>query len=211
MSVAVFVLTYAAAWVSLGTVTQMGRLTAHAHFLASTMQRIIGSLEDYAKAEGSYPDSLESLQVLDSWILPENNPNISYGELQETRDPWNRPYQYERTAKGFRLYSLGRDGRVGGIGLDADIHHDDILSFHERRLPLRQFLFEAHNSPMLFIVASLASLFAGGIVSWGSKQRAIEDPDYRVSAGSILAVTLTSVFIAANLAALYVYTSNSSH
>lgn len=40
-------------------------------------------------------------------------------------DPWGRPYLYESPGRtnpeSFDLYTLGRDGRVGGVGEDADI------------------------------------------------------------------------------------------
>jgi general secretion pathway protein G len=42
-------------------------------------------------------------------------------------DPWGRLYHYEKlrqlrpTPKGYKLYTLGRDGAAGGIGEDADI------------------------------------------------------------------------------------------
>lgn len=40
-------------------------------------------------------------------------------------DPWGRPYVYEspgrQDPRGYDLYSLGRDGREGGEGEDADV------------------------------------------------------------------------------------------
>ncbi len=38
-------------------------------------------------------------------------------------DPWGRPYIYEQTGKhdAVDIYSLGRDGQVGGTGEDADV------------------------------------------------------------------------------------------
>jgi general secretion pathway protein G len=42
-----------------------------------------------------------------------------------TPDPWGRPYRYvspgQANPTSFDLYSLGRDGRPGGEGEDADI------------------------------------------------------------------------------------------
>ncbi|MCI0569935.1 MAG: type II secretion system protein GspG [Myxococcaceae bacterium] len=37
------------------------------------------------------------------------------------QDPWGRPYIYEETGGVGRITSLGRDGREGGEGEDADI------------------------------------------------------------------------------------------
>jgi general secretion pathway protein G len=40
-------------------------------------------------------------------------------------DPWGRAYQYVapglHNPESFDLYTLGRDGRIGGVGEDADI------------------------------------------------------------------------------------------
>ena len=41
-------------------------------------------------------------------------------------DPWNNAYVYENkpnsnTGEGFTLKSLGRDGKLGGEGEDADV------------------------------------------------------------------------------------------
>jgi general secretion pathway protein G len=40
-------------------------------------------------------------------------------------DPWGHPYQYRvltgEQANPFELFSLGRDGKPGGSGEDADI------------------------------------------------------------------------------------------
>jgi hypothetical protein len=36
-------------------------------------------------------------------------------------DPWNHPFEYESTARGYRLQCLGADGRLGGDGDASDI------------------------------------------------------------------------------------------
>jgi general secretion pathway protein G len=42
-----------------------------------------------------------------------------------SNDPWGRPYVYRSPGidnpKSFDLYSLGRDGTIGGTGEDADL------------------------------------------------------------------------------------------
>jgi len=103
-------------------------------------------LSDYAREHGQFPDSLEQLPDLKEGWHPV--------------DPWKHPYQYGKTADGYRLLSLGRDGKPGGVGLDADIDSeqgDDILI----EPTLSQFLFEAKGGRTLFNVAIVASLFAG--------------------------------------------------
>jgi len=44
--------------------------------------------------------------------------------LKGNSDPWGRPYRYELIEAGivpYEISSLGADGRVGGVGQDADI------------------------------------------------------------------------------------------
>ena len=103
------------------------------------------ALSDYANKHGHYPDSLEHVPELEDFV---------------PLDPWHRPYQYSKTENGFSLLSLGRDGKPGGVGLDADFYLD------EKGGPLieptlSQFLFEAAVGGTLFTVAFLASCFAG--------------------------------------------------
>ena len=40
-----------------------------------------------------------------------------------SKDPWGRDYQYVSPGSHgeFDVYSLGKDGQVGGDGIDADI------------------------------------------------------------------------------------------
>ncbi len=40
---------------------------------------------------------------------------------QMPQDPWGNPYVYESTGGRFAIKSLGKDGKPGGEGLDADI------------------------------------------------------------------------------------------
>jgi hypothetical protein len=37
------------------------------------------------------------------------------------RDPWDRPFSYEATARGYRLRCVGADGATGGIADNADL------------------------------------------------------------------------------------------
>jgi hypothetical protein len=151
----VFVLAYLSAWVSrAGAPIAMGNdyalISMRTHFLV-----IQKAISDYAAENGHYPTSLDELA----------RGNINGLQLDESGkiaiyDAWGNPWQYERTGEGYRLYSLGRDGQPGGVGLDADIEPDSRGSFCIE-LTLGQFLFEARGAGKLFIAAFVASLFAG--------------------------------------------------
>jgi general secretion pathway protein G len=73
--------------------------------------------------DGRYPSSLEDLVAVDA-------AGHAYLERHELpRDPWQRSYLYvaatsERSLP--RIYSLGRDGKVGGTGEDADVDNVEL-------------------------------------------------------------------------------------
>lgn len=80
--------------------------------------------------------------------------------LEQSRvDPWGREYHYEIVDNEVRLSTLGRDGKPGGRGLDADFTTDNYWP-QSARLPLWQFLFEI-NSQGILIVCLIAGLLAG--------------------------------------------------
>jgi general secretion pathway protein G len=72
----------------------------------------------------SYPTSEQGLEAL---VTRPSDPNIKNwktgGYLPRVpKDPWGNPYQYLSPGNNgeFDVYTLGRDGRPGGEGLDAD-------------------------------------------------------------------------------------------
>lgn len=70
------------------------------------------ALDQYRLENRRYPTSEEGLAAIGPF-MKKAVPN----------DPWGRPYQYRAPGqKGdFELFSLGRDGRPGGVGEDADV------------------------------------------------------------------------------------------
>jgi general secretion pathway protein G len=71
---------------------------------------------------GRYPTEAEGLTVLtaappgtEDW----DGPYIE--DAAALTDPWGRAYLYAPAAEGFAIGSLGRDGREGGSGEDADL------------------------------------------------------------------------------------------
>jgi general secretion pathway protein G len=81
------------------------------------------ALEQYRIDVGRYPSTEQGLQAL--MTRPADTPRWAGPYLSKALppDPWGQAYRY--TAPGergeFDLYSLGRDGRPGGEGLDADV------------------------------------------------------------------------------------------
>ncbi|MCH4892095.1 MULTISPECIES: type II secretion system major pseudopilin GspG [unclassified Sphingomonas] len=85
---------------------------------------ISGALKLYRLDNGTYPTTSQGLKALAvrpaTPPVPASFPEGGY--LSQTPvDPWGNPYAYESNGTTFSLISLGRDGKPGGEGLDADI------------------------------------------------------------------------------------------
>jgi len=114
-----------------GVVTVMvtNRVEEAKHAKAITdIESLENAIDQYHLQNGVYPTALEDLrtkptgQDLPSWNGP-------YIKKPVPNDPWGRPYQYvvpgQHNAQSVDLYSLGRDGKEGGSGPDADINNWD--------------------------------------------------------------------------------------
>ena len=106
-----------------------GRVSEARGATAKTQIELLGTaLDNYRLDNGAYPGTEQGLAALRekptrapipaNWRGP-------YLRKDVPNDPWGRPYIYrspgERNASGYDLSSLGRDGRAGGTGEDADI------------------------------------------------------------------------------------------
>lgn len=84
------------------------------------------ALEQYAITTGEYPTTEQGLNAL--WRVPSPAPanwDGPYVGGPNFVDPWNNPYVYRQPSThygyDYDLYSMGRDGKVGGTEFDADI------------------------------------------------------------------------------------------
>lgn len=90
------------------------------------IRTISAALKMYRLDNGDYPTTEQGLAALatkpGSEPLPRNWSPEGY-LAQVPVDPWGRPYvyRYPGSMGGFDLSSLGRDGKPGGEGLDADL------------------------------------------------------------------------------------------
>lgn len=82
---------------------------------------------------GKHPKSLEDLISHPDAEFP----FLKGGQVPE--DPWGRPYRYDPPTdeQGYRIYTLGRDGREGGEGLDADMDHLELVRARRLRADIR--------------------------------------------------------------------------
>jgi general secretion pathway protein G len=95
----------------------------------SDLRNLANALEIYRLDNFNYPSTEQGLEALVSkpsgFPEPKNyNPNGYLKKLPT--DPWGSAYVYERSARGFVLFSLGADGVEGGDGIHADIRFEDL-------------------------------------------------------------------------------------
>ena len=81
------------------------------------------ALQQYRLDVGRYPTTEEGLNALMSKPPNVNKWSGPYLEKKLPNDPWERPYIYVSPGEhgDADISSMGRDGRPGGDGLDADI------------------------------------------------------------------------------------------
>jgi general secretion pathway protein G len=92
---------------------------------------IENALEMYRLDNGFYPSTDQGLAALTDKPSTEPVPNNwkEGGYLKQLRkDPWDRSYQYlfPGTHGEIDVFSLGRDGKLGGEKVDADIGNWDV-------------------------------------------------------------------------------------
>lgn len=107
----------------LGRVSEAKSATAKAQ-----LELLSVALDNYRLDNGSYPTTEQGLAALQEKPTRDPAPlNWRGPYLKRTipADPWGRPYIYrspgEHDPGGNDLSSLGKDGRPGGEGEDADI------------------------------------------------------------------------------------------
>lgn len=90
----------------------------------SNLATISSALKMYKLENGDYPTTGQGLQALVEKPVTAPVPNSwpDEGYLSETPvDAWGNPYSYVSADGKFTLMSLGKDGKPGGEGLDADL------------------------------------------------------------------------------------------
>lgn len=81
------------------------------------------SLEQYRLDVGRFPDSGQGLAALNQAPASEARWRGPYLKKEVPLDPWGGAYQYRQPGPrdDYEIISLGRDGKPGGTGEDADI------------------------------------------------------------------------------------------
>jgi general secretion pathway protein G len=94
----------------------------------SQVQAFALALDTYRLDNGGYPSAeqgLEALRTMPTTGEPPANWRGPYVRQTIPLDPWNRPWVFVSPGisnpRSYDLYTLGKDGKVGGEGEDADI------------------------------------------------------------------------------------------
>ncbi|MBM82362.1 MAG: hypothetical protein CMJ78_17490 [Planctomycetaceae bacterium] len=104
------VTTCAAAYYSGGYLNKMSRrVSASVVFNLRTLDEMLAK---HQSEVGSLPDSLGELKIPKEWKT------LADGRLQ---DEYGNIYHYQRQETDYELLSLGRDGKLGGESINADI------------------------------------------------------------------------------------------
>lgn len=106
--------------------------SARAVAAKSDLRALASALALYRLDNGFYPSTSQGLAALIA--KPAGAPLARHwnasGYLRSHKipeDPWGGRYQYELTAQGYRLFSLGKDGQPGGDGYAADLRYPEDL------------------------------------------------------------------------------------
>jgi len=103
--------------------------TAEINRAKADLRQIQTQLDLYRSTNYNYPTTAQGLEAL----VENPGEHVAPGWRQLLtklpEDPWGRVYEYRSPGTGGRpydLFTLGRDGREGGEGVDADISVADL-------------------------------------------------------------------------------------
>jgi general secretion pathway protein G len=89
----------------------------------TALEKVAADIDEYQNNVGSMPPNLDALVKApgnsSGWLGP-------YAKEQELKDPWGHALEYHvpgESGAPYDLISLGKDGKPGGEGVDADIRH----------------------------------------------------------------------------------------
>lgn len=104
-------------------VNVMGRPDeARATRVKTDLKTLSSALAMYRLDNLTYPTTEQGLKALFERPVTPPVPQAWRSYVAEApTDPWGNPYTYTSDETGYTITSLGRDGKAGGEGVDADI------------------------------------------------------------------------------------------
>ena len=141
---------YLCAWFNLRAT---GSFSYPYHYAQMDFKHLSAEIEDFSQENGRLPESLSEI------------PNVSEVVFQreskgnQPLDRWGNPYVYQVAGNEYELLSHGRDGKPGGVGLDADLHPGETNTWSAT---FQQFTFEMPTGGIK-LSCVLAGLAAGAM------------------------------------------------
>lgn len=134
-------------------------------------------LTQYQQETDALPRSLAELRRIDP---PYDE--LDWDQDSHPLDAWGRPIMYSVEGAQFALSSFGRDGKPGGVGLDADLSRPD-ADPEEFMIPFHQFiLHEPARGVIATCLACGVVVFFIGVVT--------VDPSAMQSKAGVMAVLM---------------------
>ncbi|MHC4375308.1 MAG: serine hydrolase [Planctomycetota bacterium] len=136
---------------------QTGVRSSDAEAIQTAMSHLAGlsrAVEMFAiEMAGQYPSNLDQLISHPDLEFPLVNADLL------PNDPWDRTYLYDapEEGNGYRVYTLGRDGEVGGTGVDADLDHRQAVAAENGSEDLPSSLQFAHQAKARADIAALCN------------------------------------------------------
>ena len=192
-AICIFLLVYWSAWAGPRNSIAVG--SYQAEMMLMRLGQVSGLIEQYAEKNGRYPDTLREASP---WVVGE----------QQLPDIWGNPIQYARinNGRGYRLWSLGRDGKPGGVGLDADF---ELTGGYKIPITFHQFLFKGEESGGLFATALSAGLcawLACFLITVPRRQSSVASWPNLLAAATV--TVLATLFVVVCLASVYLFVNH---
>lgn len=121
-------------------------------YTISRLQAIDTAIRAYYQKKGSLPRSLNQIHA-------EEYLRLNVEKNGSVLDSWRHPIIYSVADSDYHIVSLGRDGKLGGSGVNCDLSNDNINPF-DAKVTFDEFL---HNPMAIncFLICLLAGSTAG--------------------------------------------------
>lgn len=203
--VVVFVVLYISAWFNL---RGEHNVSPKQNYTRWTLGFLKTQLDSYCMEHNDFPGKLSDIPAdQSSWsgsgviVAWSQSPLVG-----PPLDEWGNLIQYHPGESSYELYSLGRDGQPGGIGLDADLYSDG--RNREKALPT---FWQFFNSPDVlsgdfFVAGNLAGCVVCCMIFVSLHVPLLSNPDTNLRELIIytVAIVVISTFVGIALLPLHV-------
>lgn len=186
----VFSTAYLAAWLGVRDISAFTGRHWQTRFILREMH---DAIEQHHKDTGVLPTTPDAVAAIKELVF-------ETAENGRVLDRWGNPIAYSQTGDSFDLWSYGRDGQPGGVGLDGDIH-SGVRDYGDSLATLRQFAFEL-NTTGIFGACVASGLLAMALFYFLSRKLKSETNAAVGVLSSVFVTLIFSLFVAAGLVVL---------